>query len=95
MPRVGPIAPGSRTPVAGSAGEVLRYGACEGLLLVGVEEMTDERAAELVSGNLDFRRASNGTLTSAEDAVRKLLGRAHVRGAFGLKFGSPTAALAW
>ena len=41
--------------------------------------MTDERAAELVSGNLDSRRASDGTLISTQDAVRKLLGRAHAR----------------
>jgi hypothetical protein len=50
-----------------------------GLLLLGVEEMTAERANLLVSENLEFRRASDETLTSTEDAVRRLLGQAHVR----------------
>lgn len=51
----------------------------DGLLLVGVEEMTVERAAAIVSENPEFRRMADGTLGSPEDAARKLLGQAHVR----------------
>ena len=50
-----------------------------GLLLVGVEEMTAERATAIVDENEEFRRMGDGTLGSTEDAVTKLRGQAYVR----------------
>jgi hypothetical protein len=47
-----------------------------GLLLVGVEEMTAGRATAIVEDNEEFRRMGDGPLVSTEDAVTKLRGQA-------------------
>jgi hypothetical protein len=51
----------------------------DGLLLIGVEELTEARASEIVNENEEFRRMDDGILGSEEAAVTKLLGQAHVR----------------
>jgi len=50
-----------------------------GMLLVGVEEMTSERAQTLIAEDQEFRRDSDGTLSSLDAAERRLLAQVHVR----------------